>query len=104
MRGSSDGGRHRGRSVRKNQVAIGRADFSELKRIWLMLVVFAPLSPLGVVRISGRPKRMLPCLLVERFWSHVNAVRPNDGRGLRIDANLSKVGWIAERPKPRSTG
>jgi len=48
MRGSSDGGRHRGRSVRKNQVAIGRADFSELKHIWLMLVVFAPLSPLGV--------------------------------------------------------
>jgi len=31
MRGSSDAGRHRRRSVRKNQVAIARGRFSELK-------------------------------------------------------------------------
>ena len=52
MRGSSDGGRHGRRSVRKNQVAIGRGRFSKLKRIWRVLVVFAPPSPLGVVEPS----------------------------------------------------
>lgn len=72
MHGSSDGGRHRGRSVRKNQVGIGRAGFSVLKRIWLMLVVFAPPSPLGVVD--------LPSLL---------ALMSNGRRSVRVQMKLS---------------
>ena len=59
MHGSSDGGRHRGRSVRKNQVGIGRAGFSVLKRIWLMLVVFAPPNPLGVAKNCSHNNSLL---------------------------------------------
>ena len=77
MRDSSDGGRHRGRSVRKNQLAIGGL-FLELTRIWLMLVVFAPPSPLGVARYralrteSHGPTEYLTRILV--LTSHASSM------------------------------
>jgi hypothetical protein len=49
---------------------------------------------------------MPPRLLVQRFWRHVKAIGPDNGRRLWVDADLGEVAGIAKRiedpgPLPR---
>jgi len=39
---------------------------------------------------------MSTCLLIEPFRSHVDPIRPNDGRCFRVDSDLSKVSRVTE--------